>query len=80
MVRGPRGGPKSGYVGNHVYSLCSGPDLNTKTEKHCCIGNVIAKDEATVKRLAVLVEAAPLLLAEVIRLREILSERGGGTL
>lgn len=67
--------PKStGYVGGHVYSICGGPMRGTTTEKHHCIGNIIAKDEDTAGRLAHLIEAAPDLLAEVLRLRAALTD------
>lgn len=63
---------RKGYQGYHVHSVCSGPDMETETEKHHCIGAVIAKDEDTSRRLAHLVEASPYLLREVIRLRLVL--------
>ena len=62
-----------GYVGNHVHSVCAGPMVETETEKHVCLGNVIAKDEATAAVLARLLEAAPLLFGEVQRYREAFS-------
>jgi len=58
----------NGYADYHVHSICGGPDK----EGHCCIGNVIAKDEDTAARLAHLVEVAPRLLDEVDRLRKVL--------
>ena len=62
----------SGYADYHVHSICGGPDTGTETEKHHCIGNVIAKDEDTAARLARLIEMAPILLDEVVRLRAVL--------
>lgn len=59
----------TGYADYHVHSICGGPDTGTETENHHCIGNVIAKDEDTAARLARLIEAAPALLDEVVRLR-----------
>jgi len=66
--------PKStSYVGDHVYSICGGPMRHTAPEKHHCIGSVLAKDEDTAARLARLIEAAPDLLTEVVRLRAALA-------
>lgn len=62
----------TGYADYHVHSICGGPDTGTETEKHHCIGNVIAKDEDTAARLARLIEAAPALLDDVVRLRVVL--------
>lgn len=61
-----------GYAGHHVHSVCGGPDKDTDTEKHHCIGKVLAPDEETAKSLAHLVETTPLLLDEVDRLRAVL--------
>lgn len=64
---------RSGYVDYHIRSICGGPTKETSTEKHHCIGAVLAKDEKTASSLALLIEAAPLLLKEVTRLREVLT-------
>ncbi len=65
-------GKHKGYADYHVHSICGGPDTETETEKHHCLGNVIAKDEGTAARLARLIEVAPLLFDEVVRLRTVL--------
>jgi len=72
------GRKSNGYVGYHVHSICGGPMRESATEKHYCIGNVIAKDEDTVARLACLIGAAPDLLAEVVRLRAALANLADG--
>ena len=64
----------TGYVDYHVHSICGDdPNEPDPEENHHCIGNVIAKDEETAAILARLIEAAPLLLDEVVRLRAALS-------
>jgi hypothetical protein len=57
----------------HLHSICGGPMVESVMEKHYCLGYVAAKDEETAARLARLIEAAPLLLDEVTRLRGLLS-------
>ncbi len=67
----------SGYADYHVHSICGDHDTRIETEaepeKHHCIGNVIAKDEDTAARLARLIEVAPVLFDEVVRLRAALA-------
>lgn len=73
----------SGYADYHVHSICGGHDTRIETEaepeKHHCIGSVIAKDEETAARLAQLIEAAPVLLDEVVRLRAVLKSLSDDT-
>jgi hypothetical protein len=64
----------TGYADYHVQSICGDdPNEPDPEENHHCIGNVIAKDEDTAARLARLIEVAPVLLDEVIRLRAALT-------
>ncbi len=64
----------TGYVGHYIHSVCGDdPNETDPDEKHHCIGNVIAEDEDTAVILATLIEVAPVLLDEVVRLRAALT-------
>ncbi len=71
QIRPTRGkGKGNGYVGQHIYSVCGDKPNEARPDRtHRCIGSVIAKDEDTAAILARLIDAAPDLLAEVVRLR-----------
>lgn len=64
----------AGYEGYYIHSVCGDdPNEPDPEEKHHCIGNVIAEDEDTAAILATLIEVAPVLLDEVVRLRAALT-------